>query len=102
MKPIVKEELERLLKRYAGECYVHFEVVPGGFVRNVRAHVAETHVAGESPYRVALKLAEDGWIRMEGLSHWTTDEQGRLILSGHDSQGRITATLLLGKLPFPK
>lgn len=102
MKVIVKSELERAMKEYTGDFYIHFEVIPGGFVRNLQARIEQIFVAGENPYRVALKLAENGWIRIEGLTYYELDQYGRLILSGHDDQGRITATLLLSKTAFPK
>lgn len=102
MNVIVKDELEHALKNYTGDYYIHFEVIPGGFVRNLQAKVEQTYISGENPFRIALKLAQDGWIRIEDLTYYEIDSQGRLILSGHDEQGRITTTLLLSKTAFPK
>lgn len=102
MQPINPSELESLLRPFEGRtAYLHVEVTPGAFVRNVLAQVEKTHVAGAGPYRVALKLAEHGWVRVEGLTHRARDEQERLLLAGHDDKGRLTTALQLSRTPFP-
>ncbi len=102
MKAIDKKEAERLLGRFAGKtAWIHVEVTPGGFVRNATVHVLETFIAGDGPYRVALKLAGDGWIRMEALTDYEWDGEGRLLLAGHDDLGRLATALQLSEHPFP-
>lgn len=103
MNPIDRFELERQLRGFAGKTvYLHVEVVPGGaFVRNVQAAVTETHLAGSGPFRVALRLAGDGWVRAEGLTHALHDAEGRLTIAGHDDRGRLTTGLSLSERPFP-
>lgn len=102
MQHIQMEELKLHLRSYEGkQVYVHVEVTPGAFVRNVKVHIAQTYANGNGPYRVALRLEDDGWIRVEGLTHLTIDAEGRLIVAGHDEKGRLTAALELSIEPFP-
>lgn len=101
MKAINKKIVEDALLSFSGTSpYIHCEVTPGGFVRNVRVEVLQTFIAGDGPYRAALKLANDGWIRVEELTDYEIDEQGRLLLAGHDDTGRLTTALQLSKDPF--
>jgi len=100
MRPIEIERLETLLQEYEGRFpYIHVEVTPGAFVRNARVQVAKAYARGSGPYRVALRLEDDGWIRAEGLTHMA-DEPGRLLLAGHDELGRLTCALQLSTERF--
>ncbi|HZG56081.1 DUF1806 family protein [Paenibacillus sp.] len=102
MRKIVNDALEESLRQYEGrKAFVHMEVTPGGFVRNAEVSVLRTYVAGSGTFRVALRLANDGWIRVEGLTHMALDERGSLLLAGHDEKGRLTSALQLGFGPFP-
>ncbi|CAM3796368.1 DUF1806 family protein [Marinicrinis lubricantis] len=95
-------ELQAALRLYEGQnTYLHIEAIPGCFVRNVQATITKCHVAGSKTYRVALQLSDGGWVRVEGLTHWVTDEQGRLIIAGHDELGRLTSGLELSLESFP-
>lgn len=103
MKPIVSAELAVALAAYRGQdAYVHSEATSHVFVRNFRVRITDTGIAGEGPFRLALRFEERGWLRMEGLTHYEIDEQGRLLLAGHDEQGRMYVALELGKEPFPE
>jgi hypothetical protein len=102
MRQIHPSELEEWLLPYEGlAAYLHVEVTPGAFVRNVRASIEQAYVAGSGPYRVALRLKEHGWIRVEGLTHCEKDAEERLLLAGHDDLGRLTSALQLSLKPFP-
>ncbi|KIL41416.1 hypothetical protein SD70_07145 [Gordoniibacillus kamchatkensis] len=101
MKPIDKDLLAEKLDAFAGRTsFAHLEVTPGGFARNVVVQIENTHVHGSGPYRVALRLKGNGWIRIEGLTHMTVDEAGRLLIAGHDSDGKLTTGLELSKEAF--
>jgi len=102
LRQIQLEELIDCLRRYeGGTSFVHVEATPGAFVRNAAVAIEQAFAAGEGPYRVGLRLADDGWIRVEGLTHLTIDEEGRLLLAGHDDKGRLTTALELSRERFP-
>jgi hypothetical protein len=102
MKRIELSELRASLKPFENrQVFFHVEVTPGAFVRNMHGYVEQVHAAGNGPYRVGIKLKEDSWIRVEGLTDQTVDEEGRLLLAGHDDIGRLTVALELSLRPFP-
>ena len=43
---------------------------------------------------------EHGWVYGEGLTHFELDEKGRLIMAGHDHEGRVAICFELSKTPF--
>ncbi|MFC5530663.1 DUF1806 family protein [Cohnella yongneupensis] len=103
MKEIIKSDVETALRGYrAHDAYLHSEATSFVFVRNFRIQITDTAVAGEGPYRVAIRFEGHGWLRMEGLTHYEIDAQGRLLLAGFDEQGRMHVALELGKEPFPE
>ncbi|HEY8449809.1 MAG TPA: DUF1806 family protein, partial [Bacillota bacterium] len=51
-------------------------------------------------FRVGLEL-DGGWVVAEGLTDWEVDAQGRLLLAGHDGEGRLTVAFELSREPFP-
>ncbi len=103
MKEIHSKDLAEALAAYRGqEAYVHSEATSFVFARNFRIRITDTAVAGEGPYRIGIRFEGQGWIRAEALTHFEVDEQGRLLLAGHDEQGRMHVALELGKEPFPE
>ncbi|PYI53046.1 DUF1806 family protein [Paenibacillus flagellatus] len=103
MIPIHRTRTEAELRKFVGkEAYVHSEATLFVFVRNFKVRVTEAFVAGEGPYRVALRFDGRGWLRMEALTHYEIDETGRLLLAGFDDRGRMNVALHLGKEPFPE
>jgi hypothetical protein len=46
-----------------------------------------------------LKTAT-GWVYSEGLTHWDEDDTGKLIMAGHDSEGKLVVGLQLSREPF--
>jgi len=114
MQPInpaeVQERLDRLRRQ---DVYVHLEMTTGAyaahrdstkmaastFITNALIRYAYGSIEGEGPYRVGLKM-DKGWVYSEGLTHWDPDDSERLILSGHDAQGKLVVALQLSKTPF--
>lgn len=101
MNPINQREVENLLRMFIGEeIYVHSEATSYVFVRNFKVKLTQAYAAGEGPFRVALRFDQIGWLRMEALTHYELDEEGRLLLAGYDDRGRMNVALHLGKGPF--
>ncbi|ULO06892.1 DUF1806 family protein [Paenibacillus sp. 19GGS1-52] len=103
MNLISRNQVEAELQAYVGEeVYIHSEATSFVFVRNYKVKVTEAFIAGEDSFRVALRFDELGWLRMEALTHYERDGQGRLLLAGYDDKGRMNVALHLGKEPFPE
>lgn len=109
MRPIDPARLQQDLETFAGkDVFVHLETTHGAytrggfgaFARNVRVRFHRAGVSGQGPYRVGLRL-EHGWIYAEGLTHWEIDRENRLLIAGHDEEGRLTVTLEISRQPFP-
>lgn len=114
MKPINPVEVELAIQHLQEqELYIHLEMTTGAyaahwdsskhpaatFITNARIRYAQGSVAGNGPYRVGLKM-EHGWVYSEGLTHWNGEDPDRLIMAGHDAQGKLVVALQLGKKPF--
>lgn len=103
MIPINKSQTEAELRKFVGtDAYVHSEATSFVFVRNFKVRVTDAFVAGEGPYRVALRFDGHGWLRMEALTHYEVDAAKRLLLAGYDDRGRMNVALHIGKEPFPE
>lgn len=103
MNIVDKDQVAKELQTFVGSnVYVHSEATSYMFARNFKASVTHALIAGEGPYRVALRYDGHGWLRMEALTHYEVDEQGRLLLAGYDDRGRMNVALHLGKEPFPE
>lgn len=116
MKPIVLEEVQTALNEYVGKSvYLHLETTNGAYaaespdkkamavcayVRNAAVRFSRAVIAGTGPYRAGLQM-EHGWIYAEGLTDWEVDPEGRLLLAGHDAEGRLAVALELSQTPFP-
>ncbi|MBO9129152.1 YojF family protein [Bacillus sp. 165] len=114
MKPINPEAVQRELEQLVNQqLYLHLEttngayashfdakaMTVGAFIRNAQIEMERGTIAGNGPYRVGLKM-QLGWVYAEGLTHWEVDEKGRLLMAGHDGQGRLAVALQLSKIPF--
>ncbi|MBD2846663.1 YojF family protein [Paenibacillus sp. IB182496] len=114
MRTIEPTEVQRRIDRLQGqELYIHLEQTTGAyaahldstkhpaatFISNARIRYARGSISGGGPYRVGLKMAQ-GWVYSEGLTHYEEDEQQRLILAGHDQQGKLVVALQLSPEPF--
>ncbi|MBB3114024.1 hypothetical protein FHS18_006140 [Paenibacillus phyllosphaerae] len=102
MIQISKSKVEAVLQGFIGsDAYIHSEATAFVFVRNFKVHVTQSFIAGEGPFRVALRFDGHGWLRMEALTHYEADEN-KLLLAGYDDRGRLNVALHLGKEPFPE
>ncbi|WP_312476832.1 YojF family protein [Neobacillus sp.] len=71
----------------------------GAYIRNALVRYELGKITGNGPYRVGLKI-NLGWVYAEGLTHFEVDEQGRLLLAGHDQKGKLAVALELSRTPF--
>src|SRR5262245_10551155 len=104
MIKINKPQVEAELRRFVGtEVYIHSEATSFVFVRNFKVKVTHAFIAGEgTSYRAALRFDGQGWLRMEALTHYEVDENGRLLIAGYDDRGRMNVALHVGREPFPE
>ncbi|GIN63140.1 hypothetical protein J27TS8_31330 [Robertmurraya siralis] len=107
---IVQKELNRLANQ---EVYIHLETTngayathhdesffsSGAYIRNAKLVYTLGKITGPNPYRVGLKL-DIGWVYAEGITHYEMDEKGRLLLAGHDFQGKLAVALEISQTPF--
>lgn len=113
MGPIERENVQKVLNDFANvELFLHLETTNGAytgyrqkelsvgaFIRNAKIRYSRGKITGVGPFRVGLKL-DDGWVYAEGLTDWEVDGQGRLLLAGHNAEGKLAAALQLSKTPF--
>ncbi|WP_274361962.1 DUF1806 family protein [Paenibacillus thermotolerans] len=103
MIKIDKPKVESELRSFIGSnAYIHSEATSFMFVRNYKVSVTHAFIAGDGPYRAALRFDGHGWLRMEALTHYEAAGDGRLLLAGFDDKGRMHTALHLGKEPFPE
>lgn len=109
-KSLVQPLLDSFLNR---EVYLHLEttngayavhtqehnMAVGAYIRNACISFGRGIITGEGPYRVGLKL-ELGWVYAEGLTDFELDQEGQLLLAGHDQEGRLAVSLELSLKPF--
>lgn len=116
MNPIdplkVQEAIDAFLHK---DVYIHLETTTGAysahqnagnmtvvaFIRNAKINFSQGKIKGKGPYRVGLKT-EEGWVYAEGLTHYTIDVQNRLLMAGHDQEGRLAIALEISETPFPQ
>lgn len=114
MEPIQKEKVQTMLESFVDrDVFLHVETTDGSyavlrkersisvgaFVRNVPIRFERGSITGEGPYRIGLKLAH-GWVYAEGLTDWEAGESERLLLAGHDHEGRLSVAFQLSATPF--
>ncbi|RKD24393.1 hypothetical protein BEP19_08355 [Ammoniphilus oxalaticus] len=108
MKPIKMEIVQQQLDQFTNQpIYLHLETTQGAYtalsagayIRNAKIMYLLGKITGQGPYRVGLKL-EHGWVYAEGLTDFTIDEQGRLLLAGHTREGKLNVALQLSQQPF--
>lgn len=118
LKRIDEAEVQRLLDAHKNEpVYLYVEVTSGvyashnddtkfnagAFVRNIQITYTEGTLkgGGNFEYRVGLKLDNDGWVYVTGLSHYTV-EDGVFILHGIDHDGKLAAALEISREKLKK
>ncbi|THF73650.1 YojF family protein [Cohnella fermenti] len=114
MHPIDTADVQRRIDALVGQdLYVHMEMTTGAytahhdttkhpaanFITNAVVRYELGSISGAGPYRVGLKL-EKGWIYTEGLTHYDAAEEERLLMSGHDSSGKLVVSLQFSREPF--
>lgn len=114
MQKIHPQEIQFRLNELAGQdLYLHLELTSGAYAAHLdssrhpgsafitNAVIRYTHgsISGTGPYRVGLKT-EQGWVYAEGLTHVEEKEPERLIMAGHDSQGKLVVALQLSRERF--
>ncbi len=116
MGPIAPTDVQPALQQHVNQSrFVHLETTTGAYagqregddrtpvcayIRNAKLLVTRATLAGSGPFRVGLQIEDGGWIYAEGLTDWEADDQGRLLLAGHDSHGRLTIALQLSPTKF--
>ncbi|WP_075983255.1 YojF family protein [Bacillus massilinigeriensis] len=114
MENVVTEQIQKELDRFAGQnVYVHLETTngayashrdesffsSGAYIRNALIRYEHGKITGSGPYRVGLKM-QIGWVYAEGITHFEVDEKDRLLLAGHDFEGKLAVALEISKTPF--
>lgn len=115
MKPINIENVQAHLDHFTNkEVYIHLETTNGAyanhvnekaynvgvFARNFSTSFNQAKIIGEgNAYRVGLKL-DKGWIYAEGLTDWELYQESKLLLAGHDAEGRLMVALQISEQPF--
>jgi len=75
------------------------KITASTFIKNGMIRYSLGSIAGEGPYRIGLKT-ETGWIYSQGLTHWDSSEKERLVVAGHDHEGKLIVGLYLAREPF--
>lgn len=114
MKPIQAQDVQRELESYMDQdVYLHLETTngayashftegffsAGAYIRNTLISFSRGKITGVGPFRIGLKM-DLGWIYAEGLTDWELDDKGRLLLAGHDHEGKLAVALELSHEPF--
>ncbi|MFC0525475.1 YojF family protein [Pontibacillus salicampi] len=73
----------------------------GAFIRNAKLQYEHAKIVGkdDKSYRVGLKM-DHGWVYAEGLTHFEVDADKRLLMAGHDAEGRLMVALQISETPF--
>ena len=116
MELIEQQQVQNLLNQYQNKpVYLHVETTNGAyashfdekvfnagtFLRNIQVSYIQGIITGgnKEPYRVGLKL-DNGWIYVQGLTHFEIDAQGRFLMAGLNYQGQLAAALQISETPF--
>jgi hypothetical protein len=114
MEPVIVESVQQELEKFINQdVYIHLETTngayashmdesffsSGAYIRNALVRYERGKITGKGPYRVGLKMPI-GWIYAEGITHFEVDSAGRLLLAGHDYQGRLAVCLEISPTPF--
>lgn len=114
MEQIVAEKVQAAIDRFVHQdVYLHLETTngayathhnesffsAGAYIRNALVTYERGKIVGSGPYRVGLKLGI-GWVYAEGLTHYEIDNKERLLMAGHDSEGKLAVALEISLTPF--
>ncbi|WP_422656976.1 YojF family protein [Paenibacillus sp. EC2-1] len=114
MELIHQTEVQNMIDKLTDQdLYIHLELTTGAyashhdiskhpaanFITNAQIRYTHGSISGNGTFRVGLKM-EHGWIYAEGLTHYDKNESERLVMAGHDSQGKLVVALQLSREPF--
>lgn len=114
MELINQTEVQQMIDKLKDQdLYIHLEMTTGAyaahydstkhpaanFITNATIRYSHGSISGDGPYRVGLKMSQ-GWVYTEGLTHFEQRDTDRLIMAGHDSQGKLVVALQLSREPF--
>ncbi|WHY73079.1 YojF family protein [Fictibacillus enclensis] len=115
MQPITLDTVQNEIDKFLNQdVYLHLETTNGAYashfnqsffsvgayIRNAKVNFERGIITGDkAPYRAGLKI-ELGWVYAEGLTHWEVNEDGQLLLAGHDAEGKLAVALQLSPHPF--
>ncbi|WP_088105348.1 YojF family protein [Halalkalibacter urbisdiaboli] len=113
MKSIHQTSVQLLIDQFSKQdVYIHLETTNGAYashhdqsffsasayIRNAKISYEHGKITGDGPYRVGLKL-DLGWVYADGLTHYE-DQQDRLLLAGHNYEGKLAVCLEISRIPF--
>lgn len=114
MKPVEAKTVQDAINQFANkDVYIHLETTngayathhdkkpfsAGAYIRNALVKFETGKITGNGPHRVGLKI-QLGWVYAEGITHFEIDELGRLLLAGHDPEGKLAVALEISHIPF--
>jgi hypothetical protein len=114
VEQINQKAVQEEIKRFANQdVYLHLETTngayathldgkpysAGAYIRNALVRYEHGKITGSGPWRVGLKI-NIGWVYAEGITHFEVDQEGRLLLAGHDPLGKLAVTLEISTKPF--
>lgn len=115
METVSIDRLQQLIDGFANkDVYIHLETTngayashfdekvfnAGAFIRNIKLQYELGKVTDSAPHRVGLKLSNDGWVYAQGITHFELDAEGRLLMAGHDYEGKLAVALEISETPF--
>ncbi|MFE8701929.1 YojF family protein [Cytobacillus sp. FJAT-54145] len=114
MDPVVVQKVQKELDRFANQdVYLHLETTngayashkdesffsSGAYIRNALIQYEYGKITGIGPFRIGLKM-DIGWVYAEGITHFEVDDLGRLLLAGHDFEGKLAVAMQISTTPF--
>lgn len=116
MELINQEAVQAHLNEFSNQpVYLHVETTNGAyaahfdekvfnagtFLRNIQVTYQQAKITGgkKDPFRVGLKL-DNGWVYVQGLTHYEITENGEFLMAGLNYQGQLAAALEISKTPF--
>ncbi len=114
MKAIERDKAISYIQKFANrKVYLHLEMTMGAytahkndkvhpasnFVKNVPIEFIHGTLSDSFPFRIGLKLAE-GWVYAEGLTDYEFTDDGVLMFSESDQEGRLIAAVHLSDMPL--
>lgn len=114
LEPVEISTVQKAINQFANkDVYLHLETTngayashnnesffsAGAYIRNAFVKYELGKITGNGPFRVGLKI-NLGWVYAEGITHFEIDEQDRLLLAGHGSDGKLAVSLEISETPF--